>query len=62
MGDAFVADDFDAADFDLAGGAEHSVESFAEAATRAIDVSERVLSVSQRQALASLIRSRAEKL
>ncbi len=62
MADAFVSDDFDAADHDLWSGAEQSIASFAEVATRAVDVSERVLSFSQRQALASVVRERAEKL
>jgi hypothetical protein len=59
MADAFVSDSFDAADFDMGPGAEQALESFTEVATHAIDVSGRVLSIGQRQALAALIRTRA---
>jgi Spy/CpxP family protein refolding chaperone len=62
MADAFVSDNFDAIDFDPAADSEHSIESFALVAQRAIEASERILTVSQRQALASLIRQHAAKL
>jgi Spy/CpxP family protein refolding chaperone len=62
LADAFVTDAFDAADHDLGGGVERHLESFGEVATRAIDISGRVLTVSQRHAMASMIRSRAERL
>jgi Spy/CpxP family protein refolding chaperone len=59
MADAFVTDSFDAADFDLGGGAEQALQSFSTIAAHAVDVSGRVLSAPQRQALAALIRARA---
>ncbi len=59
LAEAFVTDDFDAADFDMAGGAEQALESFSAIATHAIDISGRVLTAPQRQALAALIRTRA---
>jgi Spy/CpxP family protein refolding chaperone len=62
MADAFVSDNFDAVDFDPAADSEHSIESFALVAQRAIEASERILTVSQRQALASVIREHAAKL
>jgi len=62
LGEAFIADDFDAATQDLGAGAERSLESFVEVTTRAVEVSGRVLSVSQREALAGLIRTRAARL
>ncbi len=62
LAEAFVTEDFDAADHDLGGGAEHSLESFATVATRTIDISGHVLSVSQREALASVVRSHAQKI
>jgi Spy/CpxP family protein refolding chaperone len=62
IADAFVSDSFDAADFDMWGDAGHSLESFTEVTTRAVAITERVLSVSQRELLASAIRSHAAKL
>jgi Spy/CpxP family protein refolding chaperone len=62
MGQAFISDDFDAAELDLGGGSEHALESFGEIAKRVIDVSGSVLSVSQRQVLAEMIRSHAESI
>jgi len=59
MAEAFVSDSFDAADFDMGGGAEQALQSFTAIATHAIDVSGRLLSAPQRQALAALIRARA---
>lgn len=59
---AFVSDDFDAADHELAPDAERSLESFTDVATRAVDVSGRVLSASQRQLLAATLRSKSVKL
>lgn len=62
MAEAFVSDDFDAADFDLGGGAEESIASFTATAKQAIDFTGSVLDPSQRALLASLLRARAEKL
>jgi Spy/CpxP family protein refolding chaperone len=62
LAEAFVTEDFDAADHDLGGGAERSLESFATLATRTVDISGRVLSVSQREALAAMVRQHAEKI
>jgi Spy/CpxP family protein refolding chaperone len=62
LADAFVSDDFDAADHDLGGGPERSLQSFAAAASRAVEVSGQILSVSQREALGSMIRSHAQKI
>jgi Spy/CpxP family protein refolding chaperone len=62
LADAFVTDEFDAADHDLGGNVEAHLESFTNMAGRAIDISNSVLSVSQRHALAEMIRTRAEKL
>ena len=61
MGDAFVSDDFDAADFNLGGGAERAMESFGQVATRAIAISGSVLSDSQRQMAATMLRSHAAR-
>lgn len=62
LAEAFVTEDFDAADFDLGAGAEEGVKSFTEVANRAIAVSGEVLSRSQRKLLADLVRERAGKL
>lgn len=62
LGDAFMGDDFDAADFDLGGGAEEAIASFTSTAKQAIDLSGRVLDPSQRALAASLLRSRAAEL
>jgi Spy/CpxP family protein refolding chaperone len=62
LGDAFVSDAFDAADFDLASGAEDAIALFTEASTRAVEVSNRVLSSGQRRMLAEMLRARAEKI
>jgi Spy/CpxP family protein refolding chaperone len=61
LADAFVRDDFDAADHEF-GAPEHAVAQFTEIVSRSVDVSGRILSASQRSVLAGLIRSRAEKL
>lgn len=61
LGEAFVRDDFDAEDFDLAEGADQAIAHFTEIAERAVDVSGKVLGPSQRIALASLIRDRANR-
>jgi Spy/CpxP family protein refolding chaperone len=61
LAEAFVRDDFDAADHDL-GAPEHAVAQFTEIVSRSVDVSGRLLSASQRSVLAGLIRTRAEKL
>jgi hypothetical protein len=62
MAQAFISEDFDAESFDLGHGMEQSVAAFSTVATRAIDVSEQVLSLSQRQAVASMVRSHAAEL
>jgi len=62
MGEAFVSDDFNAADFDFGGGDERSLESFGEVARRAVDLSGRVLGASQRKTLSAMIRDRAARL
>jgi hypothetical protein len=62
MGEAFVTDDFDAADFDLAGRAGEVIASSVEIASRAIDVSNRVLSGGQRRLAAEWIRGKADEL
>lgn len=61
LGDAFIGDDFDAEDFDLAEGADQAVAHFTEVAERAVEVSGKVLGPSQRIALAALIRDRASR-
>jgi len=62
LSDAFVTDDFDAADFDLATGAEDGIKAFSEASARAIDLAGTVLSGGQRASLAAMIRTHAEKI
>lgn len=62
LGDAFIRDDFSAEDHEIGAGAEEAIASFTEVAERAVEVSGKVLAVSQREALASLIRERAQKL
>ena len=62
MGDAFVTDDFDATDFDLADHAVEALTSGIEVAARAIDVSNRVLSGGQRRLAADWMRGKAEEL
>jgi len=62
MAAAFVTDDFDAADFDLAEHAEETVGSFVAITSKAIDLSGSILTDTQRQVAANLIRARAEKL
>lgn len=61
LGDAFISDDFDAEEFDLAEGADHAIANFSEVAERAVEVSGKVLGPSQRIALAALIRDRANR-
>lgn len=61
LAEAFVSDDFDAADFDLGAGAEEGIPAAAEIAAHAVDVTGRVLTASQRRALASMIRERAAR-
>ena len=48
LAEAFVSDSFDAADHELGADFERGVQSFVEAATRAVDVSGQVLSAGQR--------------
>jgi Spy/CpxP family protein refolding chaperone len=62
MGEAFVTDDFDAADFDLADHAGEAIASSVEIASRAIDVSNRVLSGGQRRLAAEWIRGKVDEL
>ena len=62
MAQAFVTDDFDAADFDIAGGVEDGVKAFSAAAERAIALSGTVLTEGQRAALAALLREHASKI
>jgi Spy/CpxP family protein refolding chaperone len=62
LGEAFVSDDFDAADFDLGSGAEEGIAKFTGVAQTAIDLSGRVLDPAQRVLLASLLRSRVAKM
>jgi len=59
---AFITDDFDAADFDLADHAEEALASSVEIASRGIDVSTRVLSAGQRRLAADWMREKAEEL
>jgi len=59
LGDAFMSDDFDAEDFDLAEDAQEAIASFTSLASRAIDVSAHILDPSQRAMVASLLRTRA---
>lgn len=58
MGEAFVTDDFDAADYDLAEHAGEVITSSVAIASRAIDVSRSVLSAGQRRIAADYLRSR----
>ena len=62
MGEAFVTDDFDAADFDLADHAAEALTAGVDVASRAIDVSNRVLSDGQRRLAADWMRGKAEEL
>jgi hypothetical protein len=62
MGEAFVTDDFDANDFNLAEHADEAVLSFVEIATRGVDVSNRVLSDGQRRLAADWMRSKLSEL
>ena len=62
LAEAFVSDDFDAEDHDMSGHAAEAIASFTSVAETAIEVSGRVLGDGQREALASMIRERADKL
>lgn len=62
MREAFVTDDFDAADHDLGSDAERTLGSFIAISSRAIEISGQVLSDGQRLAAADMIRAHAEKL
>lgn len=62
LGDAFIRDDFNAEDHAIGAGAEEAIASFTEVAEHAIEVSGKVLAASQREALAAMIRERAQKL
>lgn len=62
LGDAFMTEDFDAADFDLTTGADSAIDSFTSAAKQVIDLSGRVLTPPQRALAASLLRSKAAEI
>ncbi len=62
MAQAFVTDDFDAADFDVTNGVEDGVKAFTVAAEHAIALSGTVLTQGQRAALAAHLREHASKL
>lgn len=62
MAEAFVTDNFDAADYDLAEHADEALTAFVAVTSRAVEVSNTVLSDAQRQAAADLIRAHADKL
>jgi Spy/CpxP family protein refolding chaperone len=62
MGEAFVTDDFDAADFDLADHTVEALTSGIQMASRAVDVSNRVLSEGQRRLAADWVRDKARAL
>jgi Spy/CpxP family protein refolding chaperone len=62
LGDSFMTEDFEAADYDLASGAEDGIKSFSEAASRAIEISGSVLSDGQRKSVATMLRNHAEKI
>jgi Spy/CpxP family protein refolding chaperone len=62
LGDAFMSDNFDAADFDLGSGAGEAIASFTGTAREVIDLSGRVLAPSQRLLAAQLLRSKAAEL
>jgi Spy/CpxP family protein refolding chaperone len=62
MSAAFVTDDFDAADYDLADHAEEALASCIEIASRAVDVSNQVLSSGQRRLAADWLRGKADEL
>jgi hypothetical protein len=62
MAGAFVTDDFDAAEFDLADHAQEAITSSVEIASRGIDVSNRVLSHGQRRLAAEWMRDKAAEL
>jgi Spy/CpxP family protein refolding chaperone len=62
MAQAFVTDDFDATEFDVAGDVEDGVKAFTVAAEHAIALSGTVLTQGQRAALASLLRDHASKI
>lgn len=62
LGDAFLEDDFDAADFDIGGEADEAIARFTSVAKQAVDFSGGVLDPAQRVVLASLMRDRAAAL
>jgi Spy/CpxP family protein refolding chaperone len=62
MKEAFVTDDFDAADFDLAEHAGDMLESSVDIASRGVDVANRVLSDGQRRLAAEWIRDKVRDL
>jgi hypothetical protein len=62
MAQAFVTDDFDAADFEIAGGIEDGVKAFGAAAEHAIALGGAVLTQGQRSALAAVLRDHASKI
>jgi Spy/CpxP family protein refolding chaperone len=62
LAEAFVTDDFDAADFDLADHADEVIATSVAMASRGVDVTSRVLSAGQRRLAAEWMRGRAEEL
>jgi hypothetical protein len=62
LAEAFVRDDFDAADHDLGGHAEEAIAKLGTIAERVVDTSGKILGVSQRKVLADMIRERAQKI
>jgi hypothetical protein len=62
MGDSFVTDEFDAADYDLAEHAEAHLAAVVEVTTRAVEVTGHVLSDAQRVVAADMLRERVQKL
>lgn len=62
LSDAFVSDDFDAADFELGEGSDEAIGRFTATASKALEISGRVLAPPQRKLAATLLRSRAAEL
>lgn len=62
LAEAFVRDDFSAADHELGGHAEEAIAKMGVVVQRAVDTSGKILGVSQRQILANMIRERAQKI
>jgi hypothetical protein len=62
VGEAFLTDDFDAADYNFTDHAEEAVLASVEIASRGVDVTRRVLSGDQRKLTAEWIRDKAADL